>query len=264
MTVSPRSLPGEGRRGVRNRGVVRVAAAAIAATAVSVAAAAAAAACPPVCLDVSQGSRRYGRFPPIATPTDVVEFYRYKHYSFNGDETVPLLVDQSLILIHYFEDPDDDDGDGGCDLSLVIVHDSKDDATGGQARLVVSGDHADPLVQDGPGDGSKSDMYAFDGGDGEGTTELFWEWGWQQGTSNKYRTDGMADSWLIGADSETEGCLTVSAKFIAGIVAWRFVPGPVVVDGGRTTGGWSAADPSDYLYLDMDETLSICKVPCGS
>lgn len=48
----------------------------------------------------------------------------------------------------------------------------------------------------------------------------------------------------------------MSAKFIYGINAWRFVPG--LID--TTTG---KVDPSDYLYLDMDETVRICKVDCG-
>lgn len=204
-------------------------------------------ACPEVCLDVSQGSRYYGRFPPLSTPTSIEDFYKYKHYSFNGDEIVPLLIDQSLFLIHYFDD------ENSCDLSLVIVHDSKDDATGGQAHLMVTGNHEDALVQDGPGDGSKSDRYIYLGTETD-KTELFWEWGWQTGTSKKFRTDGMADAWDSDAN---DGCLEVSAKFITGINAWRYVHGPVDETTGRV-------DQNDYLYLDMDETLKVCKVDCGN
>lgn len=213
------------------------------------------AACPEVCLDVSQGSRYYGRFPPISTPTSVKEFYHYKHYSFNGDDIVPLLIDQSLFLIHYFDDDDSDDygsSKGSCDLSLVIVHDSKDDFTGGQAHLMVSGNHEDALVQDGPGDGSRSDRYVYLG-DKVDKTELFWEWGWQAGKSKQYRTDGLADVW---DSNKNDGCLEVSAKFIQGIDAWRFVYGPIDDITGRV-------DPRDYLFLDKDETLRVCKVGCG-
>ena len=201
--------------------------------------------CPQVCLDVSQGSRYFGQFPPIKTPTSVVDFYRYQHYSFNGDDIVPLLIDQSLFLIHEFDDEET------CALSIVIVHDSKDDSTGGQVHMVITGDHEIPLVQDGPGDGSRSDRYLYLGEDDD-KTELFWEWGWQTGQSKKFRTDGMADSW-----DHTDNCLEVSAKFIKGIDAWRFVPGPVdAIDG--------SVDPSDYLFLDKDETLQICKVDCDT
>mmetsp|Transcript_21764 Transcript_21764/g.45933 ORF Transcript_21764/g.45933 Transcript_21764/m.45933 type:complete len:279 (+) Transcript_21764:202-1038(+) len=233
------------------------------------------ASCPEVCLDVSQGSRYYGRYRPVSTPTSVKDFYRYEHYSFNGDDIVPLLRDQSLFLVHY-EDrgdsrqpPNDDDGSGDCSLSFAIVHDSKEDYTGGQARFFVSGNHEDPIVQDGPGDGSRSDRYVYKG-DEDGTTELFWEWGWQQSQTKKYRTDGMADAWWgIDAtkprttpdddddENEEAACLVVSAKFIFGIVAWRFVPGSI--DG--VTG--TVLSPDDYLYLDMDETLRVCRVDCG-
>jgi hypothetical protein len=217
--------------------------------------------CPEVCLDVSQGSRYYGRFPPITTSTSVEDFYHYKHYSFNGDDIVPLLIDQSLFLIHYFDDDDDDDNNesDSCDLSLVIVHDSKDDSTGGQAHLVVTGNHENALVQDGPGDGSKSDQYLYLGEEAD-KTELFWEWGWQAGASKKYRTDGMADAWDWDSNNYNDkhkGCLEVSAKFIAGIDAWRYVYGPVDDITGRV-------DPRDYLFLDKDETLRVCKVDCGA
>ena len=237
------------QRGIRNRALR---AAVLGATAGSVAVA-----CPPVCLDVSQGKRFYGRFAPIATPTSVEDFYHYKHYSFNGDDIVPLLVDQSLILVHHFDASDDEADDArACDLSLVIVHDSKDDATGGQVLFEISGNHEEPLVQDGPGDGSKSDLYVY-AGDEVGRTELFWEWGWQGANNKKYRTDGMADTWLSETDSATKGCLEVSAKFIAGIDAWRFVPGPV-------DGHTGMVSTDDYLYLDKDDTLRICKVDCSS
>ena len=212
------------------------------------------ASCSEVCLDVSQGSRYYGRLSPITTSTNVKEFYHYKHYSFNGDDIVPLLIDQSLLMIHYYDEDDDsnESSEDNCSLSLVIVHDSKDDNTGGQAHLVVTGNHEIPIVQDGPGDGSKSDRYIYLGEDID-KTELFWEWGWQTGSNKKYRTDGMADSWDT---NRNDGCLEVSAKFISGINAWRYVHGPI----DQTTG---RVDPKDYLYLDMDETLRICKVECG-
>lgn len=153
--------------------------------------------CPEVCLDVSQGSRYYGRFPPLSTPASVKHFYHYKHYSFNGDDTVPLLIDQSLLLIHYFNGYSNgktDDGPKPCDLSLVIVHDSKDDSTGGQVRMFATGNHEDALVQDGPGDGSKSDRYMYMGAEAD-KTELFWEWGWQESLEKKI-PDGRDSRYL--------------------------------------------------------------------
>jgi len=191
--------------------------------------------CAEVCLDIVQGYRYFGRFPPIRTRTNVVDFYRYKHYNFNGDDIVPLLMDHSVVLIHHDE--------LDCDLSLVIVHDSKEDSTGGQVHMLVSGNHESPLVQDGPGDGSKSDRYLYI--EDMDQTELFWEWGWQ---SNKFRTDGLADGW-------EEECLKLKAKFIVGIDAWRFVPGPLIS---------GKANPNEYLFLDQDETLIVCKVDCDT
>jgi len=199
--------------------------------------------CPEVCLDVTQGSRFFGRFPPIKTKTDVVEFYNYKHYSFNGDDVVPLLIDQSLLMVHQYDDDDT------CELSVVIVHDSKDDATGGQAHMLVSGNNEVPLVQDGPGDGSKSDLYRYV--PDLDATEMFWEWGWLDTVGKKYRTDGMANKW----ESSDTKCLDVRAKFIFGIDAWRFVPGILYEDTG-------SVPFKEYLYLDKDDTVSICKVDC--
>ncbi len=196
-------------------------------------------ACPDVCLEVSQGARYFGRFSPIATSTSVVDFYKYKHYNFNGDDIVPLVMDQSLVMIHY--------ANSECDLSVVIVHDSKEDSTGGQVHMRINGNHELPLVEDGPGDGSKSDRYLYVPDNDE--TELFWEWGWQSKVT--FRTDGMADAW------DSTECLHVSAKFIAGIDAWRFVPGPV----NETSG---SVDPNDYVFLDKDETLRICKIDCDA
>lgn len=201
--------------------------------------------CPRICLNLRQGSRYYGQFYPISTKTSVEDFYNYHHYSFNGDDIVPLLRDQSLFLIHH--------DSRSCKISFVIVHDSKEDSTGGQAHFLVSGNHENALVQDGPGDGSKSDRYVYRGYSNttDDRTELFWEWGWQEGETKKYRTDGMADRW-----NPDDGCLSVSAKFIKGIDAWRFVFDP---DGGTTR----TMDPNNYLFLDQDETLRVCKVDCS-
>ncbi|VEU44266.1 unnamed protein product [Pseudo-nitzschia multistriata] len=208
--------------------------------------------CPKVCLDVRQGSRHYGLFHPVSTPSSVQDFYNYHNYSFNGDDIVPLLPDQSLVLIHHDSEL--------CDLSFVVVHDSKDDFTGGQALMFVSGNHEDALVQDGPGDGSRSDRYVYRGyrrGADDDRTELFWEWGWQKSPSKRYKTDGIADRWknsLDGSsndDDDDDKCLFLSARFIEGIEAWRFVPGS------------SKIDPKDYLYLDQDETLRVCQVECS-
>jgi hypothetical protein len=131
----------------------------------------------------------------------------------------------------------------------VIVHDSKEDYTGGQVHMYISGNMENAVVTDGRDSSSKhgpSDRYIYLGQEKD-ATELFWEWGWQSGTK-KYRTDGIADYW----DSHKRPCVTLSAKFIKGIDAWRFVPGP--------NGKHFAVNPDDYLYLDMDDELKVCMV----
>lgn len=197
--------------------------------------------CRKVCIDVAQGRRHYGQVQPVSTNGSLEDFYAYNennNFSFNGDDVVPLIADQSLVMAHYDTTT--------CDLGLVIVHDSKEDYTGGQVRMFVSGNVEDAIVLDGRD--NPSDRYSYRGDDRD-DTELFWEWGWQ---SHKYRTDGMAASWNV----DERPCVTVKAKFIKGIDAWRYVTGPSPENGG-------VIDPQNYLYLDKDEPLTVCKGSCG-
>lgn len=195
--------------------------------------------CPGVCLDVFQGGNNIGEFQPVSTDYSITTLYGYNkdNYSFNGDDVVPLVSDYSLVFIHH------DSRTSRCDLSLVIVHDSKDTCSGGEVRMFITGDLEDSVVQDGRD--SPSDTYIYDEETGE--TECFWEWGWQ-GDCDK-RTDGIAHYWPNGKD-----CISVSAEFIRGIDEWQFVPGPVQNDG--------AVDPSDYIYLNKSRGLEICKREC--
>ncbi len=198
--------------------------------------------CPRVCVDVAQGPRYFGQFHPVTTAGSLEDFYAYgddTNFSFNGDDVVPLIPDQSLFMVHYDV--------SACDLGFAIVHDSKEEYTGGQVRMFVSGNVEDAVVLDGRNNTSDRCIYR---GDDLDDTEFFWEWGWQH---HQYRTDGMADFWNV----DERQCLTVKAKFITGIVAWRFVPGPASHSVG------TAADPEEYLYLDMDEVLTVCKGSCG-
>jgi hypothetical protein len=197
--------------------------------------------CPDVCVDVVQGERYFGQFHPVTTAGTLEDFYAYgddSNFSFNGDDVVPLIPDQSLFLVHY--------DTNACDLGFAIVHDSKEEDTGGQVRMFVSGNVEDAVVLDGRD--NPSDRYFYRGDDLD-DTEAFWEWGWQY---SKFRTDGMADRWNVN----DRQCLTVQAKFISGIDAWRFVPGP------SFSSDNSVADPKKYLYLDMDERLTVCHVAC--
>jgi hypothetical protein len=195
--------------------------------------------CPDICLDVFQENNSIGEFQPISTDYSVETLYGYNsdNYSFNGDDVVPLLIDYSILFIHQDIRPDK------CDLSLVIVHDSKEECTGGEVRMFITGDLEDSVVQDGRD--SPSDTYIYTEETGE--TECFWEWGWQSDCDK--RTDGIAHYWPSGKD-----CISVSAEFIRGIDEWQFVPGPVYNDG--------SADPSDYIYLRKSKKLQICKREC--
>jgi hypothetical protein len=195
--------------------------------------------CPGVCLDVFQEDYYIGEFQSISTDYSIETLYGYTsdNYSFNGDGVVPLVTDHSILFIHQ------DSRANKCDLSLVIVHDSKDECTRGTVRMFITGDLEDSVVQDGRD--SPSDTYIYDEETGE--TECFWEWGWQEGC--KKRTDGIAHYWPSGKD-----CISVSAEFIRGINEWQFVPGPVKTDG--------SADPSDYIDLNQSKRLEICKREC--
>ena len=191
--------------------------------------------CPDLCLDVSQGKTFIGILRPISTAESVKKLYGYNrdNYSFNGDKVVPLVPHDSILFIH--QDTSE------CDLALVIVHDSKEECSSGKARMFISGNLEDSVVQDGRD--SPSDTYEYDPNTDE--TECFWEWGWQSGCQK--RTDGIAQTF-------DRKCMTVSANFIKGINDWKFVPGPLPNDG--------SANPSAYIDLDKEETLQICQREC--
>lgn len=189
------------------------------------------------CIDLWEGRRLLQRnIKPITTEDDIEDFYGYDYgdnYSFNGDDVVPLVPDYSLVFIHEHE--------SSGELSLVIVHDSKEEYSGGKVRMHISGDLEDSVVQDGRD--SPSDEYTYDKKKDE--TDCYWEWSWQSG--KKYRTDGIADYW----DPSERECLYIDAEFIEGIDKWQFVPGPA-----------DEVDPDDYITLNEDKRLWICK--CGA
>jgi hypothetical protein len=195
--------------------------------------------CPDVCLEVFQENNFIGEFQPISTDYSIKTLYGYNsdNYSFNGDGVVPLVPNTSILFIH------EDSRTNRCDLSLVIVHDSKEECSGGEVRMFITGDLEDSVVQDGRD--SPSDTYIYNEVTGE--TECFWEWNWQ--SNNECRTDGIAHFWPSDKD-----CISVSAEFIRGIDDWKFVPGPIGNDG--------SVDPSDYIYLTQSRTLEICRSEC--
>ena len=172
---------------------------------------------------------------PVSTRESVEDFYGYNrdNYSFNGDDVIPLVPNHSLIFLHRNEKD--------CELSFVIVHDSKksEDCSGGTVVMYISGDLEDSIVQDGRD--SPSDEYTYDEETDE--TECYWEWNWQGGC--KKRTDGIAQLW----DTSERECILVKPNFIEGIDAWEFVSGP-------------SGDPENYIPLDLETPLSICAVDC--
>jgi hypothetical protein len=194
--------------------------------------------CPRVCLDVYQEVGTVGLLRPVGTPQTVVDFYNYSHYTFNGENYVPLKSKHSLIFIH--EDT------RRCDLALVIVHSSKVDSDPGHARMLISGNLEHANVMDGRN--GRSDFYLYH--PKKDMTECSWTWNWQQDKGKKFRTDGIANQW----DLNERECLTVSAQFIQGITAWQFVPGPLGKNG--------STDPDSYLDLNMEQTVFICKAGC--
>lgn len=190
------------------------------------------------CIDLWEGNTlKKSNIKPITTRKDIEDFYDYNrdNYSFNGDDVVPLIEDHSLVFIHEHR--------SSCDLSLVIVHDSKDDSSGGTVRMQISGNLEDSVVQDGRD--SPSDTYEYDSEDDE--TDCFWEWSWQSG--RRYRTDGIADYW--DPSERNRECRYIDADFIRGIDKWQFVPGPVPSSG--------KVDTADYITLNKNRRLWICK-----
>jgi hypothetical protein len=193
------------------------------------------------CIEIWEGGsdkprRKLEKVQPITTRKDVEDFYCYEckdNYSFNGDNVVPLIPDRSLVFVHEHE--------SSCDLSLVIVHDSKKDYSPGRVVMKINGDLEDSVVQDGRD--SPSDDYDYDKGDDE--TTCSWEWSWQSG--RRYRTDGIADYWR----PDKRECRYIDVEKMEGIKRWQFVPGPVPSSG--------KVDTDDYITLDKDERLWICE-----
>jgi hypothetical protein len=194
-------------------------------------------------LDVIQG-QRVVQVEPIATDGDVESFYNYSkknNLSFNGDGTVPLIPNHSLFMIHQ--------DTSTCGLDVVVVHDSKEDPSGGQVHMTLLGiDAEDAGVKDGS---PLSNRYKYN--PITNVTEVFWEWGWPKDEISSFQTDGLATQWQKYPD---EGdCLDVNVRFLKGINYWRFVHGPVDSNG--------SVNPNDYLYLDKDLPLRVCVGSCG-
>jgi hypothetical protein len=199
--------------------------------------------CPQVCLDVIQGNS-FTQVEPIVTVGDVRNFYKYSkndNLSFNGDDVVPLIPNHSLFMIHQDASK--------CGLDFVVVHDSKEDPSGGQVHMTIHDfDAEEAVIKDG---NPLSNRYKYD--PVTNVTEVFWEWGWPEDELSAFHTDGMGTEWQ---KYPAEGdCLELNARFLIGIEYWRFVPGPVGSNG--------RVDPNDYMYLDKDKPLKVCVGTCG-
>ncbi|KAG7368970.1 hypothetical protein IV203_031713 [Nitzschia inconspicua] len=199
--------------------------------------------CPVTCLDIIQGYR-YLQVEPITTGGDVKSFYNYNknnNLSFNGDTIVPLIPNQSHFLIHQ--------DNSTCGLDFVVVHDSKENPSGGQVHMKFKNfDVEKAVVKDG---NPSSSRYKYD--PEKGISEVFWEWGRADDEQSSFQTDGMASEWQ--KDPHVGTCLEVNAEFLKGIDYWRFVHGPL-----DTTG---KVNPDDYMYLDKDLSLKVCVGRCG-
>jgi hypothetical protein len=134
------------------------------------------------CIEIYEGDSVFPhrRIEPITTEKDIEEFYCYDchDYSFNGDDVLTLVPDYSLVFVHQNE--------RSCDLSLVVIHDSKEEYSGGKVVMHISGNLENSVVQDGRD--SPSDSYEYSRRNDE--TKCSWVWSWQSG--KKYRTDGIA------------------------------------------------------------------------
>lgn len=198
------------------------------------------------CFEVYEGSntmmqdnKLLGTMEPISTKKDVVDFYCYfcdGDPSFNSEDVISLVPDHSLIFVHRQE--------ATCDLSLVIIHDSKKDYSPGTATMNITGNLERSIVQDGRN--SPSDTFTYDADKDE--TTCSWQWSWQKG--KKYRTDGLAHSW----HPESKDCIYVDSDFVAGIKKWQFIPGPLPASG--------STDPNDYVTIHKKKRLWLCK--CGA
>ena len=198
------------------------------------------------CFQVYQGSnvmmkhnKLIGTMNAISTRKDIIDFYCYNCYgdpSFNSEDVISLVPDHSLVFVHQHQ--------ATCDLSLVIIHDSKQDYSPGTCIMNISGNLERSIVQDGRN--SPSDSFTYDADKDE--TTCSWKWSWQRG--KKYRTDGLAHSlWKSSQD-----CIYVDADFVEGITKWQFVPGPLPASG--------STDPNDYVKLKKKKRLWVCK--CGA
>lgn len=197
--------------------------------------------CPDVCVELWQNDRSLGTVKPLITEDDIEDLYGYfedgANVSFNGRRIVPLVPEHSLIFIHQDTEK--------CDVSFAIVHDSRDECSGGTVEMYITGDLENAVVQDGKD--SPSDHYIYHKEYDE--TECFWEWSWD-GKCRK-RTDGLAHYW----DANEYECINITPDFRRGIDVWEFVSG-------EGLGVEERANPDDYIKLDREEMLTFCYVQC--
>jgi hypothetical protein len=191
-----------------------------------------------VCFTISQNGQMIDAVPVIQTGGPIQSLYAHDNGSFNGDDVVPPRSQVSQILIH---------GHGvgvgalECELSLLILHDDRNDGSGGRVEMDITGDWSNIVVPDDPPTGeSGGDSYVYSSE--TDSTRLTWNW-------EECCTDGAAH---ILTDFLSNDCITVRPNFRQGIDRWVFVRGPASVD--------APATEANLIDLDPTVSLQICRV----
>jgi len=192
-----------------------------------------------VFLEVSQNSTVLGTFSPIETADNINDFYNYlgPADSFGGTGVIPMVSQTSQITVH-------GNVNGNCELSVLLLHDNRNDGSGGRVYMTFEGNFSQPLIQDDPPPSLNADYYDYDTASNQ--TEIRWTW-------NPCCTDGMADPVKLSAVGDCVSILKTS--FESGIDRWVYIAGPLA-EGSMVT-------EDDLVDLDMTAPLKICRVASG-
>ena len=185
--------------------------------------------CPEVCFTVSQNGELLAAVQPIETEDPIQSFYDYNGAaaSFNGDDIIFQQSQVSQIMVH---------GNGeNCELSLLILHDSRSDGSGGNVQMDITGDLSNAIVRDDP-----QDSYVYN--PATDTTRISWDW-------MPCCTDGVAH---ILEQFSYNDCITVQPNFIRGINRWVFTRGPALMG--------SPLTEANFIDLNPNRALQICRV----
>lgn len=204
---------------------------------------------------------------------DVVEYYGWNENGKPESNTPNGIEKSNVSQLFFYEDPPADGEDHG-ELSLVVLHDSKDDLDDGR----VTFEFPDRLPQDGawdvrdddPGNDSyfgrrrvewkwnnrRTDGGAYRGGFDEGATVTI-DPDWLKGIDKWVLRNGFGDDDIIELDMEKQVTVTVAGGSAGGpdLTVERARPVQVVFD----------ADPNDDGTLDLvkDKATAVLVSPGG-